>query len=318
MAALGNIGTGYFSPFDQTRITEADCTGYCPPPGTLPCPVPGGTWTPGFGDATVQDLIATGSTSLAGHVVLGSASTDYIDIKGRIRTRYLHFDPSGVPGNPVVTLEVGVPTADTTIYLPAITGTVLLTTSTTSALQGVGALDTGSIVAGFGAINTDNVITTVCSAGGVCPTLTSGGSTVMEKATGFSEDGTPATASLTIDWETTLQAFTQDGVDTTITFTMPSKSDGVLDGQMLVIHNDDQGTVANGGDGNNMVHVSNAVRPIWPGVAATYYYIGNRWVQTSYICSKQANNGYCEDSTVSTTDRTNGLARIAAGHTNPE
>ena len=104
---------------------------------------------------------------------------------------------------------------------------------------------------------------------------------------------------------------TSDGTDQTITFTFPTQSDGVEPGQILVIENADS-VGGNAGEGNNMVHSSSAVRPIWPGVAATYFYIGNNWVQTSWTCTAQ-DGSFCYDAADGT--RT---TRVAAGMTNPE
>merc|ERR1719313_1873512 len=125
-----------------------------------------------------------------GHVVLGTQESDYVEIKARIKTTELRFDPSGTYNvdDATVTLDITPPPPNThsRIYIPAKDGTMLLSTSVSSMLQGVGALDTGSIVTGFGTITTDNDVTTVCDAvAGTCPTLTSGGNTVMEKATIF-------------------------------------------------------------------------------------------------------------------------------------
>lgn len=188
---------------------------------------------------------------------------------------------------------------------------MLLSTSVSSMLQGVGALDTGSIVTGFGSITTDNAVTTVCDAADNCPTLTSGGNTVMEKASIFSNTGVPAAANIDIPFDKSIVRVTPDGDDETITFTFPTQSDGVIPGQMLVIENaDSTGGVAGTTGGNNMVNVNDAVRPIWPGVAATYFYIGNKWVQTSWTCTAQ-DGSFCFDAT----DATN---MVAAGMTNPE
>jgi hypothetical protein len=187
---------------------------------------------------------------------------------------------------------------------------MLLSTSVTSMLQGVGALDTGSIVTGFGDITTDNDVTTVCDANGVCPTLTSGGNTVMEKATVFSQTGVPASATIEIPADKSIVRVTQDALDQSITFTFPQVTDGVIPGQILVIQNaDDSGGLA--GQGNNVVHASNAVRPIWPGVVATYFYIGSGWVQTSWICASPSVGSYCIDAA-------DGTTRVAEGMTNPE
>jgi hypothetical protein len=287
-------------------VTESDCTGA------------GGTWEDGFGDARVQDFVATGNSAMMGHIVLGTDEQDYMEIKARIMTNELRFDPSGTYGvdDATVTLDITPPPPNThsRIYIPASDGTMLLSTSVTSMLQGVGALDTGSIVTGFGTITTDNDVTTVCKASGVCPTFTSGGTTVMEKSTVFSSTGVVAAANIEIPWDSSITRVTSDGTDQTITFSLPTQSDGVIPGQMLVIENDDAvgGTGPAGGEGNNMVHQSGAVRPIWPGAVATYFYIGNMWVQTSWTCAKQSGS-YCYNGQDGTQTE-----RVAAGMTNPE
>jgi len=293
---------GLTNLFPSFYVTESDCTGG------------GGTWEDGFGDAMVQDFVATGNSAMLGHVVLGTNEQDYMEIKARIMTTELRFDPSGTYGvqDATVTLDISPPPPNThsRIYIPAMDGTMLLSTSVTSMLQGVGALDTGSIVTGFGDITTDNDVTTVCDANGVCPTLTSGGNTVMEKATVFSQTGVPASATIEIPADKSIVRVTQDALDQSITFTFPQVTDGVIPGQILVIQNaDDSGGLA--GQGNNVVHASNAVRPIWPGVVATYFYIGSGWVQTSWICASPSVGSYCIDAA-------DGTTRVAEGMTNPE
>jgi len=289
--------------FTSEFVTESDCTD----------PLVGGAWEDGFGDATAQDFVATGNSAMMGHIVLGRSTRDYIDIKARLSKTSLIFDPSRGVDDATVTIDVDVPPANTdvTIRIPAREGTILLSTSVTSMLQGVGALDTGSIVTGFGDITTDNDVTTVCDAGGTCPTLTSGGNTVMEKATVFSTTGVVAAATVAIPFDKSIVRVTSDGTDQTITFTFPTQSDGVIPGQILVIENADS-VGGNAGEGNNMVHSSSSVRPIWPGVAATYFYIGNKWVQTSWTCTAQ-DGSFCYDAADGTRN-----TKVAAGMTNPE
>ena len=136
----------------------------------------------------------------------------------------------------------------------------------------------------------------------------------MEKSTVFSSTGVVAAANIEIPWDSSITRVTSDGTDQTITFSLPTQSDGVIPGQMLVIENDDSvgGTGPAGGEGNNMVHESGAVRPIWPGAVATYFYIGNMWVQTSWTCAKQSGS-YCYNGQDGTQTE-----RVAAGMTNPE
>ena len=295
---------GLTNLFPSFFVTEGDCT------------IAGGTWEDGFGDATVQDFVATGNSAMMGHIVLGTSERDYIEIKGRIMSNELRFDPSGTYGvqDATVTLDISPPPPNThsRIYIPAKDGTMLLSTSVTSMLQGVGALDTGSIVTGFGTITTDSDVTTVCDATGVCPTLTSGGTTIMEKATVFSSTGITADDNIgQLPADYSIVRLTPGAASRTqpITFTFPQRSDGVLPGQILIIENADSTTSG----GNNMVNAgSNSVRPIWPGVTATYFYIGVRWVQVGWICTRQVGD-YCYDSTDATR-----ATRVPAGMTNPE
>ena len=294
----GGASASHIAGFTEW-VTEADCT------------TAGGTWTDGFGDAHVDSLVVSEHAILASHVVLGSSQEDYIRFNGRIKNTQLTFDDSGIYGSAgTVTLQMTMP-ADGShhmISFPPQTGNILLSTSTQSLLEGVGQLSTGSIVEGFGTIRTDNDISTACDGvSGVCPTITSAGPLKVLEATVFSTDGFPydGSAPMTIPPDKSTIRVTPDGLDRPISFEFSVQADGVEPGQMLVIHNNEDAS----GTPNNLQHASGAVRDIWPGVAATYFYLGTRWVQTGWICDK-APGDFC-------TDSLNPGVTIPGGHSAP-
>ena len=294
----GGASASHIAGFTEW-VTEADCT------------TAGGAWTDGFGDAHVDSLVVSEHAILASHVVLGSSQEDYIRFNGRIKNTQLTFDDSGIYGSAgTVTLQMTMP-ADGShhmISFPPQTGNILLSTSTQSLLEGVGQLSTGSIVEGFGTIRTDNDISTACDGvSGVCPTITSAGPLKVLEATVFSTDGFPydGSAPMTIPPDKSTIRVTPDGLDRPISFEFSVQADGVEPGQMLVIHNNEDAS----GTPNNLQHASGAVRDIWPGVAATYFYLGTRWVQTGWICDK-APGDFC-------TDSLNPGVTIPGGHSAP-
>ena len=186
---------------------------------------------------------------------------DRILVNGHVSSTNLVFDKSGTGGtltvqfpDPAVSHEV--------ITFPALTGTVVLDTSTQTSITSVGALSKGTIAAGFGPVNMNKDISTTSAA-----TITAGGNLIMKAAAIHSTVSVGAGTAITIPNDITVALITKTGDGTpTCTFTLPS---GVA-GQMLVIQNDHL---------VNCAHVSSNVPLIGSGKGATYVYAGGVWVE---------------------------------------
>eukprot|EP00928_Gymnodinium_smaydae_P005691 TRINITY_DN11948_c0_g1_i1.p1 TRINITY_DN11948_c0_g1~~TRINITY_DN11948_c0_g1_i1.p1 ORF type:complete len:2240 (+),score=276.54 TRINITY_DN11948_c0_g1_i1:702-6722(+) len=125
-----------------------------------------GSIATGFGTISTANAITTtadltGNNFRAnGNVQLGADGTDTVIVSGVIlNTQVMHFEGNTVDDNELF-LAVAEPGADVTVTIPAETGTLITTSSLTSALTTVGALASGSIASGFGTISTGNTIST--------------------------------------------------------------------------------------------------------------------------------------------------------------
>merc|ERR1711865_170337 len=94
----------------------------------------------------------------------------------------------GIPVRPLTTLKITPPSQDRDITLPDETGLVLTDTSAFSALTSVGALKSGSIVAGFGAAQVAS--------------LTSTGDSVLHGDVTLGSCGLPASTACTAEYDT--------------------------------------------------------------------------------------------------------------------
>ena len=240
-----------------------------------------GSIVSGFGDATVQKLTSSATARLTADVELGVNRSTSIEFKGRISNKELVFDENGVDGK--LTLVFNDPaTAHNTIYFPPQDGQVLLTTSTSSILQGVGDLKSGSIVPGFGPINTDHNIATVSGA-----SITANGDLVAQSRTVYSNNGYPAATNLIIPSGVTIIRVTVGNANNVNGITLPGAADGVKEGQMLVVHNADNMDL--------VPAVAHSLSDIKPNEVATYFFLstasGAKWVETNRHCS--ARGGGC-------------------------
>jgi hypothetical protein len=113
-----------------------------------------GSLVDGFGSAHVADLRVTGNSRLDGALTtIGSDATDHVSVRGTfIGAHVLRFE--GLVDNDFdLTVSQPTFTRARNIFIPDEDGKLLTTTSNSSRLREVGALEAGSIVAGFGSVH---------------------------------------------------------------------------------------------------------------------------------------------------------------------
>lgn len=257
-----------------------------------------GTYSPpaGFGNAFVQELTVVGIANIEGaRIVIGSSAYSAVEIKGSLAMQQLTVDAPGGGGGKLSLVFIDPPDAtDYSITFPSQSRQLLLDTSTGSSLRGLGAVNAGSIVEGFGPITTRSAISTTCAAGvtdaGCGPTVTFKGDVVLANTRLiFSHTGTTASSSIKLHGAYSVHRVGSDGANTANFVSFPSSAAGhpgpdPTPGQMLVVENLDnrnlQIQAAGGGD----------LRDIYPGMVCTYFYIGARWVETARTCHVTTNS----------------------------
>ena len=168
-------------------------------------------------------------------------------------------------------------------------GQLLLDTSTGSSLTGLGNVNSGSIVEGFGPITLrhPSALQTTCQSGistaGCGPTTTLKGDLHMDSARViFSDQDVVASASIVLNGYYTVYRVTSGNSNAANGLTLPSSSPDPEPGQMLVVENADDRNLVIGGD----------LQDIHPGMVCTYFYIGAKWVETARNCYLEGGNSY--------------------------
>lgn len=120
--------------------------------------------------AAFGELVLHGELSLQGGVALGDEATDVLDFIGSVAgSTPLHFEGPNADTNDMALL-VADPTSSRTLTVPDESGHILVSSSATSSLTGVGALSVGSLAHGFSSIHVADAVaasTSITSGGAV-------------------------------------------------------------------------------------------------------------------------------------------------------